>query len=135
MNIEREQSGTQYSASSESLNTKAFKGKGVRWKMRQVQSKMENIQDAMRLLSELSQDVVGREILLQYCVDSGLGREQIRLRWRKRSENRYVYITDRAAQEIFMAYGDATLRDFYCNMAQQASLLNGQHTECMRQMR
>ena len=28
MNIKLEQSGTQYSASSESLNTKAFKGKG-----------------------------------------------------------------------------------------------------------
>lgn len=110
-----------------SLSPKAFKGKGVLWKLRQATEERDRIEFLMRELQSISRTVPGREIVLAIL---RYPKERLLTRWKvAHGVSRCLRFED--AQEKYWGRYAEPLRGWYATVSQQAELLNLRHRKLM----
>ena len=113
-----------------SLSPKAFKGKGVLWKLRRATGEREKIENLMQELVAITRSVRSRELALATLRYKADGR--VIVRWKRVCVSRSMRFEE--AAEIWGRYAEP-LRSWYATASQQAINLNLQHRLLMTRIR
>ena len=112
-----------------SLGLKAFKGKGVLWKLRRATGELEKIENLMQELQSISRATPGKAMTLAiHKYKEG----RVLMRWKRVGASRSMRFED--AAEIWGHYAEP-LRSWYATTSQQAINLNLRHRLLMARIR
>ena len=113
-----------------SLSPKAFKGKGVLWKLRRATGEREKIEELMQELVATTRSVRSSELALATLRYKADGR--VIVRWKRGGSSRSMRFEE--AAEIWGRYAEP-LRSWYATVSQQAINLNLRHRLLMARIR